>query len=410
MIRIITICCILLAVTAFAVMTVSPSVKITSSVPQLVNPGDEFMVRVRIDKAALKKGAVLQQVLPEGLSATAIENEGATFYFENQMVRFVWDKLPEKSVLVVAYKVKVNEEMHGLKKIDGTFIFAQANSTAQTDVPENILYISNDFPVSNAEHLTETNGSLSMNRIISDKKGEASNGYRITLEVFNENESGFATWTDQIPSGYTVEVNQANNGEFHMEGSLVKFYWEELPTEKSWSFSYTIYPAVGLAPAKNPETLGIMVYGSAASIKTCDPTERTYPVLVTATNVAPKPSEPISTSEAQTESSASTAKNPVMIPSIQRGTYYRVQIAATRRSPVRDSQFFTSRFHISSPVDMVEQDGWRKYCIGTFARMEPAKTFALETRSLIPDAFVVAYRDGRRIPVKEAMESLSISQ
>ena len=64
--RILTITCILLAVATFAVMTAEHSVKIQTSAPQLVNPGDEFMVRISIDKAALQKGAVLQQIIPEG--------------------------------------------------------------------------------------------------------------------------------------------------------------------------------------------------------------------------------------------------------------------------------------------------------------------------------------------------------
>ena len=105
MTRILTISCILLAIATFAAMTINHDVTVQSTAPQLINPGDEFMVRVSIDKGALKKGAVLQQIIPDGLSASEIESEGAQFYFENQMVRFVWDNIPTKSMLVVSYKL-----------------------------------------------------------------------------------------------------------------------------------------------------------------------------------------------------------------------------------------------------------------------------------------------------------------
>ena len=271
MTRILTISCILLAVATFAVMTVDSAVKVHSSTAQLVNPGDEFMVKVSIDKGVLKKGAVLQQAIPEGFSVSAIENEGAQFYFENQMVRFVWENMPAKPVLVIAYKMKAEETVQGIKKLNGSFIYAQGNKTAQINIPENIIYVSNDFPVSNAEHLDENAGTLLMQRSISEGKGESANGYRITLNVKNENESGFASWTEQIPSGYTIEVNAANNAAFSTDGSLIKFNWTEMPSEKFWSFTYTLFSVQDKIPTEKPELLGIMVYGSSESIKTCIP-------------------------------------------------------------------------------------------------------------------------------------------
>jgi len=466
MTRILTISCILLAIATFAALTINHDVTVKSTAPQLVNPGDEFMVRISIDKGALKKGAVLQQIIPDGFSASEIENEGAQFYFENQMVRFVWDNIPTKSMLVVAYKIKASESLTGMKKIHGTFIYAQSNNTSQVNIPENIIYVSDDYPVSNAGSQHEDDGSLRMKRSIVAGKGELANGYRVTLDVIQQNETGFASWSDQIPSGYTVEVNAANNAAFHMEGNIVKFSWEQIPTEQAWSFSYTVYPPAGVNSKDNPELLGMMVYGTVESIKTCIPSmdkfsttqERPVAVINTENNsgliaghTGEEPTEiqenlkeaqatentvtegnilnETETNEGNAESTtnqlpASTADisanliqendvpetaAPNVMPMVQKGIYYRVQIAATKKSPVRSSEFFQSRYNITRPVDMAEEGGWKKYCIGTFARLEPAKTFALETRANIPDAFVVAYRDGLRIPVDEAMETMTIS-
>ena len=147
MTRVLTILCILVAVVTFAGMTANQNVEIVTSAPQLVNPGDEFMIRVSIEKGSLKNGAVLQQLLPDGFTASAIESEGAKFYFENKMVRLVWDKLPTKSILVVAYLVKADVSIQGFKKLSGTFIYDQNNKTAQKIIPLKNIYVSNDSPI-----------------------------------------------------------------------------------------------------------------------------------------------------------------------------------------------------------------------------------------------------------------------
>ena len=364
------------------------------------------------------------------------------------MVRFVWDKLPSKSILVLAYKMKAEENVRGIKRLKGTFIFAKNNNTDQINLPENIIYVTNDFPVSNARDENETSGNLQIRRDIEERKGELSNGYRITLQVNNGGETGSASWIDQIPAGYTIEVNAAYNSNFSRDGRLVKFHWSELPTVASWTFSYTIYAPENTTAASQPELLGIMVYGPEGAIKTCLPNEGSVsrqPVTPLADQVSPEliheqfqeiasanSSEAVNDEvlevipEHSSESSTEIAMRPEpekeninstvassseeITSMVQKGIYYRVQIAATKRSPSRDSEFFRSRYQINRPVDMVEQDGWKKYCIGTFARQEPAKSVAIETRATISDAFVVAYRDGVRIPVPEAMEMLSISQ
>ncbi len=442
MTRILTLSCIFLALATFAMMSDKPTVTISTSAPQIVNPGDEFMVSINIEKGTLKKGAVLQQIIPAGFTATAIENEGSQFYFENQMVRFVWEKMPDKPVIVLAYLLKsdLNSSV-GFKKLEGTFISEQNNSTAQITIPSNTFFVTNDFPVSGAKAFTGNSGSLKVLRSIEEKKGEVSTGYRVNIDVSNQNESGFASWTDQIPAGYSVEVNAANNGIFSREGAFIKFNWKEMPVEKTWSFSYTIFPSPELDVEAAPSIQGIMIYGSDESLQTFIPAAITLPKIAGANPVAAvvisAPDDEVLTepivenvpenkteisSESETtiqseEISEPIDKEPVasanarhsVMPNVQRGIYYRVQIAATKRSPTRDSEFFETRYHITRPVDMVEQDGWKKYCIGTFARLEPAKAFEMETREHISDAFVVAYRDGQRIPVAEAMESLSLS-
>ena len=50
-------------------------------------------------------------------------------------------------------------------------------------------------------------------------------------------------------------------------------------------------------------------------------------------------------------------------------------------------------------------EGWKKYLIGTFDKYASAQQFNMETRTKIPDAFIVAFNEGERIPIAEAMKS-----
>jgi len=104
----------------------------------------------------------------------------------------------------------------------------------------------------------------------------------------------------------------------------------------------------------------------------------------------------------ETEKSAS-AKFIPNIPEPQKGIFYKIQIAATRKSPVRNDQYFESRYHLSQHVDITEHEGWRKYMLGNFDNFMSANNFSLRIREKIPDAFVVAYRDAERIPLREAV-------
>ena len=50
------------------------------------------------------------------------------------------------------------------------------------------------------------------------------------------------------------------------------------------------------------------------------------------------------------------------------------------------------------------KDG-KKYIIGSFTNYEEAKAFGQKTRTLVKDAFIVAYDNGERIPVSQAQSN-----
>ena len=97
------------------------------------------------------------------------------------------------------------------------------------------------------------------------------------------------------------------------------------------------------------------------------------------------------------------------IPAPQQGIFFKIQIAATRKSPLRTDQYFRNKYKIEQHVDLAEEAGWRKYMIGNFDSYSSASRFNQRTREKIPDAFVVAYKNADRISISEATTNSKIS-
>jgi outer membrane biosynthesis protein TonB len=81
------------------------------------------------------------------------------------------------------------------------------------------------------------------------------------------------------------------------------------------------------------------------------------------------------------------------------GVYYRVQVAATQK-PIDGNAEFRNK-GVDREVLVEQQQGYYKYTAGSFMDYASAKNYRdqLANRRGISGAFVVAYKDGRRVPV-----------
>ena len=100
-------------------------VSVTQNAPKSVISGEEFIIVLTIKKEGMESFAKIQQPLPKGFSAEAVLSADAQFSFEEQTVKFIWDKLPEANEFSVSYKVKVDPMMVGLMNISGVFAFVK---------------------------------------------------------------------------------------------------------------------------------------------------------------------------------------------------------------------------------------------------------------------------------------------
>ena len=363
----------------------APQVSILPSVPSEVKPGDSFLVELTIHKDKVKGFANLQQYLPEGFTASPVNSNRGSFSFKNQLVRFIWIELPGEKSFKITYQIKTDETCSGVKTLTGEFSFMENNTTNKIAITPSVVLMNNDFVSPDA-----TNG-YSASTIV-DKSmvpSEAlSGGYDVTLKV----KKGFQKINVQLniplPDGYVAEAINTHGSKFSYRERFAEFYWKTLPPDSVFNVSYHIY-------LKNPISGNTSQALQAAENTTGSITQEKESVPAEFSMSFPKKNETVQAAELN-------SNGLVPLSDVKKGIYYKIQIAATRKSPDRNNDFFISYWNIKEPVDMTMEEGWKKYLIGTFEKYSAANQFGMATRTKIPDAFVVTYHSGVRIPLQEA--------
>lgn len=96
--------------------------------------GMEFTVEVKIVKSGVKGFARVQETLPAGLTAMALDSKGGTFSFIDQKVKIIWDNLPADDEIKISYRVAVSENVSGDMTIAGTFSYVENDDPKKAEV------------------------------------------------------------------------------------------------------------------------------------------------------------------------------------------------------------------------------------------------------------------------------------
>ncbi len=256
----------------------------------------------------------------------------------------------------------------------------------------------------------------------------------------------FSRFSQDLPNGLTAQRLNTANADFSFEEQRVRFIWLKLPPETLIKVSYLIRvdqrlkgtfelggefsyidnnqrksisvpggheimikPKPGIA---ENQLIDIKDFGkNKAPLTVTKKEDKTASPSTTITHPQQMPENktpsyiPKSTPKFSPPSSiqklTATEKTRLLQP--ETGISFRVQIAMGSM-PINFDKFFRDK-GIQEKVKIEFIDGWRKYTIGPFQSYEEARKnmFRINNTSKINGAFVVAYRNGNRIDMFNAL-------
>ncbi|MGB9746794.1 MAG: hypothetical protein ACPLXM_07700 [Bacteroidales bacterium] len=286
----------------------------------------------------------------------------------------------------------------------------------------------------------------------------------VTVLIYKYNLASFGKLEDTIPSGYSAFAMERKDGLFTFRNGLAKYLWINLPSDPWFMISYRITPIPGVphdsailngtfSYTSQNRTIVVSINETSQPLAKMDRTEVSSFVdalvsdketLLLASGEKKSDGRPLSQTSALVERkehvkkgivvvSAETElakikenKEPIISPVSDRnvsvtlpaefillpekGTYFRVQIAATRKVVSLPHHF--RAMQITDEVRVELLDNWYKYTVGSFHSYEEAKKCRDRLGSLgkVKDPFIIAYRDGKRIPLQEATDAFNISR
>lgn len=418
-------------------------------VPKEVNAGSEFNIEVVLKKKGLESFARFQHELPLGLTAQVVDNQNASFVFEDQKVKFIWLRLPHDDEMKISYRVKVDERLKGNFTIDGLFSYIEGNerkfvSAASKQVliaPSARIDPSLIVDISEFQQMVPLQPPVSLRasnvRCVRQSpvfSGEG-NDMTVNLLVSRGTADKFAKIEEEIPEGYTAEPMNTGDAIFTFKDQKAKFLWMNLPPSQKFVVNYKLLPTHGQGQTDlslngtfsfilNEATQVIDIVQKDIDLTNLDPRylesilasippaqvssalQSGQPVSTTYT--AADGGKAISVSYQKIDSKPITRGKPVELDlsyqlEPEEGVYYRVQIAAGHR-PVDIKRYF-KRLSITEDVRTERHEGWYKYSIGSFYEYRKARDRrnGIWNTTPIDDAFVAAYNNGVRITVQEAL-------
>jgi len=299
-----------------------------------------FKVELLIVKTGIEGFAKLQEEIPSDYTAIGTDSQGSVFNIVDQRVKFVWFSLPESPQIIISYElIPVLKEAVLNFELSGEFSFLVQNETRS-------VVVSGDYSKVTAAEVAIATTSLEEHFEELDRIAQTKDSLNFVLKSLDKT-------TEEIAEDVTNEVVETKIEEPQI------IVAETLATPKEQDKS--------------------VVAGEAAivqeKVKTTGEQQKEV-VIPPTVSKAPNPDKSIN---------------------------YRVQITAGHK--VVDAAYFKERHKYNGEFIIENHQGWVKYTTGKSASYRGARDNRNELAANynFPGPFVVAYNDGERITVQEAL-------
>jgi len=415
-----------------------PSATVTA--PSTIQKGESFTVTVKINPNGVEEFLRYSMTLPEGWTAEKIEEDGSTYMMEKQVVKFLWSRVGVRSELNVSFKVTPPANVEGTFELPCKLSHSVNNLPSHIELTPLKIVIGNPAAQNNASYLPEKTDSTSnpsaqvnVTRVVPT---EPVNGeFLVDVTIQKADLTSFIKLQDSLPAGFSAQPITKDGGDWSFENGVIKVQWyNPVKTNPTLHVQYKVIVSpdiTGTFSIKGhvsyvenmgnklltiaPATIQLKENAALANNdKTNNNTDKTQsdPVVTNEqTNTNKTQNDPIVTNDETTK----TGSDPVVTndqntnttitqdPQTNKttGVTFAIQIAAMQRLvPVT---YYKNTFGLAV-VSAEQVNGLNKYTTGSFSTYQDARNGRETVKSKgVQGPFVVAYSNGKRITVQEAL-------
>lgn len=112
--------------------------------PTLLSDGQDYVVRILVNRGEALKFAKIEENIPKGYTAEPIDTKDAIFSCEDGVVKFLWMTLPAEELFTVSYRlIPEKGRVEGEPKITGAFSFVQNEATRTIAITQRSVRLQN---------------------------------------------------------------------------------------------------------------------------------------------------------------------------------------------------------------------------------------------------------------------------
>lgn len=207
-------------------------------------------------------------------------------------------------------------------------------------------------------------------------------------EIHKGNINGKAELTQILPIGFEVLDTIIGNTRIDFQNYTLNLHWDRLPVDSVFTVRYKVHVK---------EVYGVLPLSTILYLEKTGKQYR-YKTDIFIINQSKKP-----VASAEVKNIPKKKPKPAV-----KEVVFRVQIRAAYKSEI-PLQLLANKYHLRDEIKEDYVGNWYRYSVGSFATYDDAKDYRNRIRSIngIRDAFVVAYRDGRRVDELSELKKLS---
>ena len=109
--------------------------------PDSVFAGEVFEITVQISKGSNTNFARVSLQMPPAFRVDSSVSDNARYLKNGSTVKYLWDRMPSKSELLVKFKITTEPDIYGMKGVNGTFTYIADTAKREITIPTKVIKI-----------------------------------------------------------------------------------------------------------------------------------------------------------------------------------------------------------------------------------------------------------------------------